>query len=105
MEEIRVVMLEARPLPDSPDFGEVAGAFVNVYCTADTDATALNLASSEITQQGWVVLSVEGQHVMSRSEAQSSPDTLAYYEQTLIDGVVLVFHNFPHGGEEPEPVH
>src|SRR5690606_31239339 len=57
MESIRVVQIAARPGLDSPDVEEVAGAFVNVYTTATSQEKALEIASAEIVQAGWIVLS------------------------------------------------
>ncbi|MGQ4661624.1 hypothetical protein [Lysobacter sp. F6437] len=105
MESIRVVQIAARPGLDSPDVEEVAGAFVNVYTTATSQEKALEIASAEIVQAGWIVLSVEDEHLLTHAEAQASPEALPYYEQALLDGVVLVFHSYSHGGEEPDVVH
>ena len=105
MESIRVVRIEARPDLDSPEVGQVAGAFVNVYTTATSEKEALEIARAEIAQAGWVVIAVEDQHLLTHADAQASPDTLPYYEQALLDGVVLVFHTYSLGGEEPDVVH
>ena len=105
MEEVRVVRLEARPSLTSAEFERVAGAFVNIYTTARSEAEALAIASAEIAEAGWLIISVEDQYSLTRAEAQAAPDSLPYYEQALLDGVVLVFHKYPHGGEEPDVLH
>jgi hypothetical protein len=105
MEEVRVVLLEARPSHESPEFNEVAGAFVNIYTTARSEAEALAIASSEIAEAGWLIVAVEDQYSLTRAEAQAAPDSLPYFEQALLDGIVLVFHNYPHGGEDPTALH
>jgi hypothetical protein len=105
MKDIRVVMVEARPRPDSEEYGQVAGAFVNIYSTAASDAEALEIARSAIAEAGWSIQSVEDQYVLGQAEAQELPDILPYYEQALIDGVVLVFNIYRHDGEVPDVVH
>jgi hypothetical protein len=105
MEEVRVVRLEARPSLTSAEFEHVAGAFVNIYTTARSEAEALAIAGAEIAEAGWLIISVEDQYSLTRAEAQATPDLLPYYEQALLDGVALVFHNYPHGGEEPDVLH
>jgi hypothetical protein len=105
MEEVRVVLLEARPSHEAPEFKEVAGAFVNIYTTATSEAEALSIASSEMADAGWIIVAVENQYSLTRAEAQAAPDSLPYFEQALLDGIVLVFHNYPHGGEDPTALH
>ena len=58
-----------------------------------------------LCEAGWLIISVEDQYSLTRAEAQAAPDSLPYYEQALLDGVVLVFHKYPHGGEEPDVLH
>ena len=105
MEEVRVVLLEARPSRESPKFKEVAGAFVKIYTTARSEAEAPAIASSEMAEAGWLVVSVDDQYSLTREEAQAAPDSLPYFEQALLDGTVLVFNNYPHGGEESIALH
>ena len=102
---MRVVILEARPSLDSADFGQIAGAFVNIYTTATSEAEALAIASSEIAEAGWLIISVEDACLLTRADAQAAPDSLPYFEQALLDGVVLVFHNYLHCGEESDVLH
>ncbi len=100
MENIYVISLEASPAPGSPDFSEIAGAFVNVYAKTVSESEALRIASAEIADAQWIVLCIEEQYLLSQDEANGSPEVLSYYTQALNDGVVLVFHNYPHGGDE-----
>ena len=100
-----MVRLEARPSLGSSEFEQVAGTFVNIYTTAGSNSEALAIATSEIAEAGWIIISVEAQYVLTRDGAQANPDSLPYYEQALKDGIVLVFHNYLHGGEEPDHVH
>ena len=105
MQDVRVVRVEARPNPDSPEFDEVGGAFVMIYTTADSESGALAVASSEIAEAGWSILTVEDEYVLTQDEAQDIPEVFPYYEQAVVDGIVLVFHTYPHGGEEPDVLH
>lgn len=100
MESIRVVRLEAVPRLDSPEQGQVGGAFVNVYTTAVTEAEALRVAYAEVAETGWQVVSLEESIEMDRALAERRPDALPYFEQALLDGIVLVFHQFPLGGKD-----
>ena len=105
MEGIYVITLEARPQPDSAEAAEVAGAYVNVYTTARTEEAALEVAGTEIREAGWTVVAVDRANWVTRAEVEESPDALPYFEQALLDGVVLVFHTYAHRGEEPDVLH
>ena len=76
-----------------------------VYTTAASDAEALSIAGSEMADADWIVISVEAQYRLTRAAALEAPGSLEFYEQALLDGVVLVFHEYPHGGEEPDVLH
>ncbi|MDY0021881.1 hypothetical protein [Arenimonas caeni] len=105
MGTVRVVVVEARPAENSPEFDTVAGSFVSVYTTADSDDQALAIATAEIADAGWVLLTVENEYMLTKSEAEAIPEALPYYEQVLLDDVVLVFDMYPHGGEQPDVLH
>ncbi|KAB8196218.1 hypothetical protein FKV24_004535 [Lysobacter maris] len=83
----------------------MAGGFVNVYSTAHSEEEALRIASAEVSEAGWDVLAVEDSFLLSREQAATTPESLEYFEQTLLDGVVVVFHTYPHDGEAPDVRH
>ena len=93
-------MLSASPAPGSADFGRYGGAVVNVYTTEQSETEALALAAREVAAAGWAVESVEEQYWLTRAELLESADGLAYFQQALQDGLVLVFHTY--GQEPPE---
>jgi molybdopterin biosynthesis enzyme len=103
MGDIRFVRVAARPTSAAPEFAEMGGAFVNIYTTVTSEAEALALASTEIAEANWVVVSIEETYLLSRDDA--SPEALPYYDQAVLDGVVLVFHTYPQEGEEADVLH
>ena len=98
METVRVVVVEARPTLASPEADHYAGAFISIYTTASSESAALRIAAVEVADAGWLLLSVENAYCLTRDEAEATPEAHPYYEQALIDGVVLVFDTYPHGG-------
>lgn len=100
---LHVVMLEAQPLPGCEDFGEVGGAFIRVYTTAPTPDEAVAIANAEIADAGWTVLYVEETYWLDREEASGSEESLAYFEQALQNGILLLFHNYPPDDAEGDP--
>ena len=93
-------MLSASPLPGGPDSDRYGGATVNVYTTEQSERAALALATREVAAAGWAVDAIDEQGWLSRADLLESPEGLAYFEQALQDGVVLVFHTYCH--ELPE---
>jgi hypothetical protein len=87
-------MVDASPLPGTPAFAEVGGAWINVFTTEETEDAALLLAAREIAEAGWQVRAIEETSVVTRESFEDAPDGLQYFEQALLDGVVLVIHTY-----------
>jgi hypothetical protein len=92
-----VVTYEARPSPGSEDFATCSGAAVNVWVEAATEQQALFIASQEIHDAGWLIDSLESVRPITRPDYSEDPTGVEYFEQALVDGVVLVFHTWQEG--------
>ena len=92
-----IVSYEAKPLPESEDFASCSGAAVNVWVDASTEEQALALAAQEVRDAGWSVESIERVFSATRDNYSDDPTGLEYFEQALIDGIVLVFHTWQEG--------
>ena len=99
MEGLYVVTVEASPLP-GPDFESTGGAYINVFTTASTEAEALGIASREVAEAGWRFDSVDQVVWVTRANYTDDTTGLEYFEQALIDGIVLVIHSYPPDGDE-----
>ncbi|MCR6662687.1 MAG: hypothetical protein NVV60_05950 [Luteimonas sp.] len=87
-----VFTLEARPLPDSPDFETAGGAFVVCYVRPELADDPLGHATAYVRGQDWQVVAVEDEPLeCGRDEA---PDE-DYFDQAIDDGEVYVFHQWP----------
>ena len=93
---IRVVELEATPAPGSPSANSATGAFVNVYVQASTDLQARRRAVREVNEAGWKALTTNSVSVVTAESFPTVESGREYYEQCLIDGIVLVFHTWKH---------
>lgn len=96
-DDVRVVMIEARPGLSSAELSQVGGAFVLVYTTEKTDSQAKYSAIAAVTASGWVVLSVERPFKLSAFRARATPETHRLYEIALACGTAMAFHKFPSG--------
>jgi len=96
MDGMFVVTVEASPLPGSDKFLEFGGAHINVYTTAsETEAEAIAIATAEVRDAGWQPDAVNEINWVTRDDLTEPESGLEYFEQALIDGIVVVVHTFP----------
>jgi hypothetical protein len=105
MERVRVVMVDALPLPGTDAFAEYGGATINVYSTEESEDGALAIAAREIAEAGWQIQSVEDSFLLTREDLAGAPDGLQYFEQALVDGIVLVIHTYPAAPGDGDAIH
>jgi hypothetical protein len=106
METVRLVMVDALPQPGTPAFAEYGGATINVYTTELSEQAAVALATREVTEAGWLLQAVDETYLLTRTDlADATPEGVAYFEQALLDGVVLVIHTYPSIPQEGDLVH
>jgi len=94
MRSVYVITIRAVSSDDSASI-EAKGACINVYATAPSEAEATNLALKEMAAAGWRCLNVDGASLRTREDYATDSSGLEYFEQALIDGVVLVVHTHP----------
>jgi hypothetical protein len=105
MDGIYVVTVEASPLPGSERFFEFGGAYINVYTTSTTEADAIAVATAEVREAGWQLDAIDGVTWVTRSDFKDADSGLEYFEQALLDGVVILVNAFPPGTGEPVVAH
>ena len=106
METVRLVMMDALPQPGMPAFAEYGGATINVYTTELAEQPALALATQEVTEAGWQLQTVDETYLLTRADlVDATPEDVAYFEQALLDGIVVVIHTYPATPQEGDLVH
>jgi hypothetical protein len=82
---------------DKQSGGGIA-AYVNVYSTANDAQSATDIATRELKEEGWRMLEPPSVAVARRADyGPHGLDGIEYFEQALVDGIVLVFHEYPSG--------
>lgn len=95
-------MLEARPLPGSPDFPAFGGAYVVCYQRPGLAADPVRHAGEFLREQGWQVTGVEEEpEQIGREDA---PDAEPF-DTALQDDEAYVFHQWPVDDAEGETRH
>jgi hypothetical protein len=100
-----VYAITVEVLPTEETFYVHGGAYINVFTTDSTEAAALATARREVTDAGWAVKAVTNVTWVTRRDYADNPTGLEYFEQALIDGVVLVVHSYPPDSGEQHVAH
>jgi hypothetical protein len=105
MRDIFVVQVEASPdgVTHSPD--EFGGAYINVYTTELDIRSAIDIAEKEVVEAGWHIERVVSAALNTAADFEGEDSGLQYYEQALLDGIVVVVHIFPPEQAESEFFH
>lgn len=94
--QVHVVSFEAVPLEASDASDQASGAHVNVYVLTSTHENARQRAAREKRDAGWEISSSMELTAADGDFFATGSDGLAYYEQCLIDGIVIVIHRWRH---------
>ena len=105
MSGVFVVIVEALPGIGSDDFMSYGGAYISVFTTDSTESDAIATANREISDAGWQFKSIDSVSLVTRSDYDDEHESLQYYEQALIDGIVLVIHTFPADPQQDDVFH
>jgi hypothetical protein len=92
------VTVEARHR-ESDNFEHAAGAVINTWLRADSKAEAATRAHREIMDLGWAPtkdLTVARVH---REDYESNSSAIEYFDQAVLDGIVIVIHTWDRGDE------
>jgi hypothetical protein len=96
-ESLYLVSYDAEPLPSSENFASCSGAAVNVWVKSPTEQEALAIASREVQEAGWRIITTGRIRRTVRTDYADAPEGLPHFEQALLDGVVFVFHSWQVG--------
>jgi hypothetical protein len=97
---------EATPLPESDDFEECGGAYINCWVRAESESEASTLASANIREQQWKIVSVEEEcREVTAAYYSENEEGRDYYGQAVQDGECYVFNAWPVGVQDGDDVH
>ena len=105
MKEIFVVQVEASPDGTKQSIDEFGGAYINVYTTELNIRNAIDIAESEVLEAGWRTKRVLSATLNTADDFSDDDAGLQYFEQALLDGVVVVIHTFPPQHTETDLFH
>jgi len=91
---------EAHPKPAHPDYGRVDGAFAAVFVNESVADAAEAAARSFIEEAGWDVGELDASHPVELASFPPGDPSRERFEQALIDGIVVTFHQWPVGAPD-----
>ncbi len=102
-EQLFLVRVVAVPAPDSPEIGEVGGAYANCWVDADDLRSAEQTTLAAISREGWYPQKFERWNLVSRDsymqDASHSPEEIQAFtehiEEAFADGYSLTFYCWP----------
>lgn len=100
------IRYEVRPKPGSELFAEVGGAFASCFVATKSKKRAKELALINFSEEGWDVVAIEDEpSPIERADYLDDPEWLEWIDYALEDGECYVFHKWPPGQQEDDPVH
>jgi hypothetical protein len=100
------VQFEAVPLPESQEFEQCGGAYVNCWLSAESETQAAKLASASVREAGWRVVAVEEAcREVDKAYYSENDEGREHFEQATLDGECYVFHQWPIEDQEARDVH
>ena len=97
---------EAIPLPESEDFEEWGGAYVNCWVKAESEDEASKLASASIHERGGKIIAVEEEcREVTQDVYAEDEEGRAYFDQAALDGECYVYHQWPIDMQEGDTAH
>jgi len=93
---------EAHPKPTHRDYGEVDGAFAAVFVNESIADAAEAAARAFIEQVGYDVGELDESHPVELDSFPPGHPSREQFEQALIDGIVVTFHEWPVGAPDDD---
>lgn len=103
--ELFLIRIEAKPLPNNPEFRELAGAYVNAWVDAATLREAEARCIAAIEEEGWSPICLEHWQLVCRDcytgeaespeEAEELAQTLAMVDEAFSKGISIAFYTWP----------
>jgi hypothetical protein len=103
---IYYAIFEATPKPDSPQFENCGGAFINCWVRAQSSNEAESVAAAAISVSGWNMISQEDEWRELTDHSYSELDEeWRWYQQAVTDGECYVYHLWPPEAQDGDGIH
>ncbi|MDF2855824.1 MAG: hypothetical protein K0Q87_1675 [Neobacillus sp.] len=101
---IYLVQIEANPQNDNAESKECVGTIVNCWVKSKIIKSALNTARNFVINQGWDVISIEDQFVVSRDmylgDSVEDEELLECFDEAMREGISAIFYTYEDNKDE-----
>jgi hypothetical protein len=105
---IFLIQIEGTPQIDNPESNECVGAIVNCWVKSMNIKSALNTAKKFVINQGWEVISIEDQFLVSRDmylgDSEEDEELLECFDEAMREGISTIFYTY-EGNEDEGFIH
>lgn len=112
LKELFFFLIESYPAPDSEEYGQMGGAYVNCWVDADDLRTAERRAVARIQEEGWRPYRLDTWKIVTLDAGagelpgdSDDPEDGAIFAQAFAEGAALIFYTWPVGGASAELAH
>jgi hypothetical protein len=95
---------EAVPAPESQNFKESGGAYVNCWVKSASYNTAAITAKETIISEGWQLVGLEDAFIAERKQYLDAPKVLAFFDDESESGQLINFHTWPPDPQEDDSI-
>ena len=92
-----LLSFHVQPRPDLEGAEDIGGAYVNCWIEADSIKQAEQIAKRKIGDLKWNILEKDDTFEIAPDHYTPDSAGVEYYQQALIDKMVLCFHTYPVG--------
>src|ERR1700677_154477 len=93
--QVFLISIRARPTNANECHIDTEGAQVNCWIESASEQDAVAIAEAAVREAAWHPEAVLTIGSVMQSDYANDVSGRGYYEQALLDGVVLVFHTWP----------
>lgn len=103
--KIYYFLFEVLPEPDSENFEDSGGAFVNCWIRSNSEHEAEIIAVEAIRNDGWCIQSLEDKFIAEKERYVDDPEVLELYEQAEKEGESYIFNIWPPEPQDDDTIH
>lgn len=93
--EIYFLVYHVKPSLDNIQDNKYGGAYASCWIEAKNERQAMKIAENKIVQNHWIVFELDECFKAEKANYTKGSNQLEFYEQALMDKLVLTFHTYP----------
>lgn len=92
---MKIITILAKPSPQSKNYKEFGGAYINLWIDYQDIKGAFLLAEHYVKSEKWIIVRVQKKYVEVSSQHRLSIEEKRFYKEAKQYGYTMVFHTYP----------